>query len=162
RAPRERAAAQPGARRPRTLATMVTRYALGQDVDGRYEVLATLGQGGMGETYQARDCATGQTVVVKVPYAQLIGDPAVFSRYQREIEVGKRLQHPNVQRLIAAGQPGHGVAPYMVFEYVDGQGLRDYLAQHAPLAEAEARAIAGQLAAALDYCHGQGVVHRDL
>src|SRR5712692_78634 len=99
----------------------------------------------MGETYRAREADTGREVVVKVPYANLIGDPGVFGRYQREMEIGKRLSHPNIQHLVA-----------------DGELLRDYLAAHAPLPVDEAIRIALQLADALAYCHQQGIVHRDL
>lgn len=137
-------------------------YEPGQVIDRRYEVLAVLGHGGMGEAYKARDGATGQLVVVKIPYASLIGDPATFSRYQREMEIGRRLQHPNIQHLVAEGRLEGGVAPYMVLEYVEGRGLRAYLAQHAPLCVEEAVRIACQLTEALQYCHEQGVIHRDL
>jgi eukaryotic-like serine/threonine-protein kinase len=138
------------------------RYDVGQVVDGRYEVVAPLGSGGMSEAYKARDREGGGTVVVKIPYANLIGDPATFSRYQREMEIGKRLQHPNIQHLLAEGRLAGGQAPYMVLEYVDGELLRDYLTRQAPLPIDQAVAITLQLVDALDYCHVQGIVHRDL
>lgn len=137
-------------------------YELGQTVDGRYQILSPLGHGGMSEAYKARDRESGQVVVLKIPHASLIGDPATFSRYQREMEIGKRLQHPHIQHLIAEGKPGGGVAPYMVLEYVEGELLRSYLAKHTPLPVDEALRITGQLAEALQYCHDHGVVHRDL
>jgi serine/threonine-protein kinase len=141
---------------------MVVRYDVGQTVGDHYEVLAPLGQGGMSEVYKARDSQTGGVVVVKIPYASMIGDPAVYSRYQRELEIGKRLDHPNIQRLLADGRLAGGVAPYLVLEYVDGQLLRKLIAERAPFPVDEAVDIALQLAGALEYCHGQGVVHRDL
>ena len=138
------------------------RYATGQTVNDKYDILESLGQGGMSEAYKARDRQTGRLVVLKIPFGSLIGDPATFSRYQRELEIGKRLHHPNIQQLIADGRLDDGVAPYLVLEFVDGTLLRDYLREHAPLSVEDAIRITVQLANALEYCHGHGVVHRDL
>jgi serine/threonine-protein kinase len=138
------------------------RYEAGQTVNDKYEILESLGQGGMNDAYKARDRATGRTVVLKVPFFSLIGDPATYSRYQRELEIGKRLHHPNIQELLDEGRLEGGVSPYLVLEYVDGTLLREYLRQHAPLPVEEAITIAIQLADALQYCHEHGVVHRDL
>jgi eukaryotic-like serine/threonine-protein kinase len=138
------------------------RYETGQTVNDKYDILESLGQGGMNEAYKARDRATGRLVVLKIPFGSLIGDPATFSRYQRELEIGKRLHHPNIQEFIADGRLDDGVAPYLVLEFVDGTLLRDYLREHAPLSVDEAIGITVQLANALEYCHAHGVVHRDL
>jgi serine/threonine-protein kinase len=138
------------------------RFQAGETVNDRYEILESLGQGGMNDAYKARDRATGQVVVLKVPFMSLIGDPATYSRYQRELEIGKRLHHPNIQQLLDEGRLGDGVGPYLVLEYVDGTLLREYLRQNAPLPVNEAISIASQLADALQYCHEHGVVHRDL
>jgi len=90
----------------------------GELFDGRWQIVEPLGHGGMSETYTARDADSGQTVVLKVPHASMIGDPATFSRYEREMKVGEQLHHPNIQGLIFAGHPGRGVPPYMVLEYI--------------------------------------------
>jgi eukaryotic-like serine/threonine-protein kinase len=137
------------------------RLAPGQAV-GRYDVVDLLGEGGMSESYRARDRETGQTVVLKVPYANIIGDPSTYSRYERETEIGRRLVHPNIQRLLDTGRLEDTVAPYIVWEYVDGESLRQYLSEHAPLPTDEAMDLAHQLASAVDACHQQGIVHRDL
>jgi serine/threonine-protein kinase len=138
------------------------RYQVGQTVNDKYEILDTLGQGGMNDAYKARDRGSGRLVVLKIPFTSLIGDPATYSRYQRELEIGKRLHHPNIQALLDEGRLDGGVAPYLVLEFVDGTLLREYLRQHAPLPVDEAVTIAVQLADALEYCHEHGVVHRDL
>ena len=138
------------------------RYQTGETVNGRYEILEALGQGGMNDAYKARDRETGRLVVLKVPFTSLIGDVATYSRYQRELEIGKRLHHPNIQQLLDEGRLGDGAGPYLVLEYVDGTLLREYLRANAPLQPEEAVRIATQLADALQYCHEQGVVHRDL
>lgn len=133
----------------------------GQRVNG-YEIDGVLGSGGTSEVYHARDAATGQPVVLKVPHPQLIGDLATFSRFQREIAIGKRLQHPNIQRVLGTGQLDNGVTPYIVLEYVEGESLRRYLDAHKLLPIEEAIRIAGELAAAIAHCHREGVIHRDL
>ena len=138
------------------------RYQAGQTVNGKYEILENLGQGGMNDAYKARDRASGRLVVIKIPFTSLIGDPATFSRYQRELEIGKRLHHPNIQELLEDGRLEGGVAPYLVLEYVDGTLLREYLHDRGPLPVDEAIRITIQLADALQYCHEHGVVHRDL
>ncbi|MBV9578309.1 MAG: serine/threonine protein kinase [Chloroflexi bacterium] len=139
-------------------------YQAGETVNQRYEILESLGHGGMSDAYKARDRETGGLVVLKIPYSSLIGDPATYSRYQREVEIGKRLHHPNIQHLVEEGRldDSGGVAPYLVLEFVDGITLREYLEQHAPLPVDEAIHIALQVADALQYCHEHGVVHRDL
>lgn len=137
------------------------RYEVGQTVEDRYDILEALGQGGMNDAYKARDLETGRLVVLKIPFSSLIGDPATYSRYQRELEIGKRLHHPNIQELVDEGRL-NGVTPYLVLEYVDGTLLREYLRQHAPLPVDEAINITLQLTDALHYCHEHGVVHRDL
>lgn len=129
------------------------RYQVGHTVNGRYEIVEVLGQGGMNDAYRALDRLTGQTVVLKIPFSSLIGDPSTFSRYQRELEIGKRLHHPNIQALLDEGRLEGGPTPYLVLEYVDGTLLREYLRQHAPLTADEAIRIAVQLADALQYCH---------
>jgi serine/threonine-protein kinase len=137
-------------------------YAPGQTLNGRYEILEGLGQGGMSEAYKARDRSTGQLVVLKIPFGSIIGDPATFSRYQRELEIGRRLNHPNIQHLLDEGRIDGGAAPYLVLEYVDGVLLREYLSERKRLPTEEALHIATQLADALEYCHEHGVIHRDL
>jgi len=138
------------------------RLQVGEIVNGRFEVLESLGQGGMNDAFKARDRETGRLVVLKVPFMSLIGDPATYSRYERELEIGKRLHHANIQQLIDAGRLDGGSAPYLVLEFVDGMLLREYLRRRAPLPVGEAIRIAVQLADALQYCHDHGVVHRDL
>ncbi len=133
------------------------RYASGHVLDGRYRIECLLGEGGMGETYKATDLETNQVVVLKLPQIVTAGDISAFNRYRREIEIGGRLEHPGIQRLLSDDH-----APYMVLEYVEGETLRSYLHTHAPLALDEALRIVRQLAETLEYVHSQGVVHRDL
>jgi len=135
------------------------RFTAGERVDG-YEIVSQLGTGGMSEVYLAH--SSDQQVVIKIPHAALIGDPAAFSRFQREIEIGRRLQHPNIQQLLGVGYLPSGGAPFIVTEYVDGESFRVYLDEHKPLSLEEAIKFARQIAEVLNYCHQQGVIHRDL
>jgi eukaryotic-like serine/threonine-protein kinase len=133
------------------------RYAAGDLIDQRYRVVRELGEGGMAEVYQAIDSSTGDSVVLKIPHVALAGDLAAFNRYRREIEIGARLDHPGIQRLLSDPK-----LPYMVLEYVDGQTLRAYIHEHAPLSVDKSLQLTARLARTLEYVHNQGVVHRDL
>jgi serine/threonine-protein kinase len=134
------------------------RYAVGDRVDGRYEIRSNLASGGMADVYRATDCQTGRDVVLKLPQVALAGDLAAFNRYQREIEISRGLDHPGLQRLL--NDPSDH---YLVFEYVEGESLRRYLRKHPQgLPIDEVQCIGLQLAETLRYVHQQGVVHRDL
>jgi len=135
------------------------RFEPGQQID-QYTIVRRLGQGGMGTVYQARD-AQGRPVVLKVPFDTLLDDPGTQARYERELEIARQLDHPNIQRLLATGRTADGV-PYSVLEWVDGSLLREHLYDGRPLEVGEAVQIALQLCDALEYCHRQGIVHRDL
>jgi len=133
------------------------RHAIGDSVAGRYQIRALLAEGGMAEVYRAVDTSTGLDVVLKVPHISIAGDVAAFNRYRREIDIAHRLDHPGLQRLLSDAN-----APFMVFEYVEGESLRTYLSRHARLPIEEVLRIGRQLAETLQYVHEQGVVHRDL
>jgi serine/threonine protein kinase len=139
----------------------VARHQVGQLVD-HYELVELLGEGGYAEAWLAHDRKAGdRPVVVKFPYAELFGDPALFQRYRREAEIARRLDHPNVQRALDDGQ--HRSEPYLVLEYVAGPTLRAWLRAHpGPLPLDQVIAWATQLAEALAYLHRHGIVHRDL
>ena len=133
-------------------------YAIGARIDDHYEVRSVLASGGMADVYRATDCRSGADVVLKIPQVTLAGDLAAFNRYQRELEIARGLRYPGLQRLLSGPD-----ARYMVFEYIEGQSLRGYLAQRGGrLPVEEAVDIAIQLARTLEYVHGQGIVHRDL
>jgi serine/threonine protein kinase len=131
------------------------------DVIDRYEVVQVLGEGAYAETYRARDTKSGADVVLKCPNPMLFADPAIHQRFQREAEIGRRLDHPGVQRSLDAGE--NRTEPYMVLEYVQGENLRRRLRQfEGPVPVATAVDWGGQLADALAYLHDNGIVHRDL
>jgi len=133
------------------------RHSPGECVDGRYEIRALLGEGGMAEVYRAVDKTTGREVVLKLPHLAVAGDLAAFNRYRRETEVASGLDHPGLQRLLS--EPN---AQYMVLDYIEGETLRAYLAARGYLPVDEVLRIGVQLAETLQYVHDRGVVHRDL
>ena len=140
---------------------MTTTYAAGTQVD-HYEIIRLLGHGGMNRVYLARDVSNEQTVVLKFPNDDLIGNIAVFERYKREAEIGNRLHHPHVQHLLNTDEKRS--EDYLVVEYIKGQTLRTVLEEHAPnpLPVAEAIRITLQICDALVYCHEHGIFHRDI
>jgi serine/threonine-protein kinase len=116
---------------------------------GPYLIEAPVGAGGMGEVYRANDSRLGRDVAIKTS-KQMFDE-----RYKREARAIAALNHPNVCTLYDVGPD------YLVMEYVDGQSLADRIAQGA-VPEADAIAIATQIANALEAAHEKGIIHRDL
>jgi serine/threonine-protein kinase len=129
---------------------------------GTYEVTGTLGVGGMGEVYRARDTKLGRSVAIKVLPPAFAADPDRVPRFDREAQLLASLNHPHIAALYGTGQSdGTVAAHFLIMELVEGQTLLERL-QRGPLPVAEALAIAVQIADALECAHERGVVHRDL
>jgi len=126
---------------------------------GEYTIVESVGQGGFGHIFKARG-PDGILVILKFPEESLLGDPATYERFRREVAVGQRLDHPAIPRVI--GMKETRDATFLVMEYVEGESLRRYIWEHAPLPTEEAISIARQLAATLGYLHSRGIYHRDL
>jgi serine/threonine-protein kinase len=126
---------------------------------GAYEILALIGQGGMGEVYRARDTRLGRDVAVKVLPSVFASDPDRMGRFEREARVLASLQHSNIAVLHGLEESGDVRA--LVMELVEGPTLADRIAQ-GPISIEEAIPIALQIVEALDYAHERGVIHRDL
>jgi Protein kinase domain len=125
---------------------------------GRYRLDALLGEGGMALVYRAVDTAVGRDVALKVVHPSLARDPAFVARFLREARVVGRLQHPNILPLYDTGEQDH--RPYLVMPYMAAGTLEDWLARgHTPT---EILAFVRPIAAALDYAHERGVIHRDV
>jgi serine/threonine protein kinase len=133
----------------------------GQILDGRFHLLEELQRGGMATVFKAHDLAQdGRAVVVKLPLPIFASGFGTWSLFQKEEEIGRRLDHPYVLRFVPlAADKRRG---YVVTEYVPGCSLADHLRDHRVLREPEALAICGKLCAALAYLHAEGVVHYDL
>src|SRR5687767_9661678 len=126
---------------------------------GAYEIIAKLGEGGMGEVYRARDAKLGRDVALKILGGAFITDPDRLARFRREAQVLASLNHPNIAAIY--GFEDSGATHALVLELVEGPTLADRIAE-GPLALVDAMAIAKQIAQALDAAHQQGIIHRDL
>ena len=126
---------------------------------GRYEIIAPLGAGGMGEVHLARDARLDRRVAVKALPAHLLGDPIARERLRREAVASASLDHPFICKVFEVGESGD--ASYIVMEYVEGQTLHQRLAS-GPLPAAECVRIACEIADALEAAHAGRLVHRDL
>jgi len=126
---------------------------------GPLEVLASVGAGGMGEVYRARDTKLGRDVAVKVLPSDLADNPEALSRFKREAQTLASLNHPNIATIYGIEESG-GIRA-LVMELVEGEDLSAMIAR-GPLPLAEALPIARQIADALEAAHEQGIVHRDL
>jgi hypothetical protein len=127
---------------------------------GVYQVGELLGRGGMGEVYRGFHPALNRTVAIKVLAGALAENETSRVRFEREAQMVARLRHPNIVSMF-----DYGVADstyYMVMEYVAGQELADYIEQVRCLPLDATRLLLEDVAAALDYAHGQGLVHRDV
>jgi Tol biopolymer transport system component len=124
-----------------------------------YEVGDSIGAGGMGEVYRARDTKLNRDVALKVLPEAFVTEPERLARFQREAEVLAALNHPNIAHIY--GLEDSGDTPAIVLELVEGPTLADRIAQGAiPLDEA--LNIANQIADALEAAHALGIIHRDL
>jgi len=126
---------------------------------GRYDVRDVLGRGGMATVYRADDARHRRQVAIKVLRTELSATIGV-DRFLKEIEIAAGLHHPHILMLIDSGEVG-GV-PYYVMPLVEGESLRDRMERSGPLTTEDALAIAAEVADALDYAHGRGVIHRDI
>jgi predicted Ser/Thr protein kinase len=127
---------------------------------GQYDVERVLGHGGMGMVVLARDRALDRPVAIKVISPHLDVSPRHRKRFLQEARIVAKLRHPNIVAVYAGGESG-GLL-YFVMEYVPGESLRDLLTRDRCCDAGRAEAILRDLADALAYAHGQGVVHRDI
>lgn len=126
---------------------------------GRYEILAPIGAGSMGEVYCARDSQLDRSVALKILTSSRPTTPRQLERFQREARAIARITHPHICTIHDVGEVD-GV-PFLVMELLEGETLAERL-DDGPVPVVQAVAIAGDMAAALDAAHAKGVVHRDL
>ena len=135
----------------------------GKDVilAGRYHIIRQLGQGGMGSVWLAEDRQLdNRKVAIKMLPSIIVTDKRAYQQLKSEALVSLKLIHPNIVTL-RAFEENEG-APFLVMDYIEGQTLSDYLAEKGKLSEAETIKLLKPIAAALDYAHGEKVIHRDV
>lgn len=127
---------------------------------GRYEILGTLGEGGFATVYRARDTALGRQIALKVLLPHLAADPTIRQRFLTEASVIARLRHANIVTVYDVGEVGG--QPYFTMELIEGHTLAALVRDGQGLPLSQVVHILTGLAAALDYLHAAGLVHRDI
>jgi serine/threonine protein kinase len=125
----------------------------------QYELTELIARSGMASIFKAVDRLNGQTVAIKIPYTHFESDVVFYGRFQREEEVVRRLDHPNIIKVFT---PKRKTRMYIAMEYVEGVSLRVELRDRRPFETARALDFARQICNAMVYLHGERVVHRDL
>ncbi len=126
----------------------------------RYEIIAMLGAGGMGNVYRAHDRELDEEVAIKVLHPQIAAAPGSLERFRREVKLARRVTHPNVARVFDIGE--HGDEKIITMELVDGESLSSLLERERVLPSARAIDITCAICAGVSAAHAAGVVHRDL
>ncbi|AKV03085.1 serine/threonine protein kinase [Labilithrix luteola] len=134
---------------------------LGTVIDRRYEVVAPLGEGGMGTVYKVRHVTLDRLFALKVLRAELASDAQLAARFVQEARATAAIKHPSVVAITDFGALPDG-APYFVMELLQGETLATRLRARGPLAPFEAALVARAIADGLEASHAVGVIHRDL
>jgi len=129
-------------------------------VDGRYRAMKRLGTGGMAEVWCAQDEVLGRRVALKLLGGRFTQDPEFRERFRREAQAAAGLTHPNIVGIFDRSE-WEGT-PYIAMELVDGQTLKELVAERGPLPPNIAVGLTEQILGALGYAHRRGIVHRDV
>ena len=132
-----------------------------QRIEGKYEILEKIREGGMGAIYKVRHRLLDEIRVIKLMRQQLVEDEELKARFVREARLAIKLRHPNIAQLYDFTVDDDGTA-LMVMEFIDGMTLEDVLALHGPPPPGFALEVAQQSLKALGYLHAKGLIHRDI
>lgn len=136
---------------------------LGQVVDGKYEILSLIGEGGMGAVYRSRHKTTGREAAVKVISSEDVArNETLIARFEREAQAAAKIRSPHIVEILDAGHDASTGHPYMVMELLVGMNVHRLLRQLGPLPAELAIRIAIQTCFGLEKAHAVGVVHRDI
>jgi serine/threonine-protein kinase len=133
---------------------------IGQRISGRYQILETIGGGGMANVYKALDVILDRYVAVKVLQPQFSGDDQFIKRFRREAQSATSLAHPNIVNIYDVGEEGNTY--YIVMEYVEGQTLKELIQSRGPIPVEESVDYMEQMLAALEHSHANHIIHRDI
>src|ERR1044071_372538 len=130
-------------------------------LNGRYEVIGPLGQGGMATVYRGRDLRLGRAVAIKILHNYYAADDEFLQRFAHEAMSAASLSsHPNIVDVYDVGQDGD--LNYIVMELIEGRDLKAMIDAEAPISPDTALQIIEQAAEGLDYAHRRGLIHRDV
>jgi eukaryotic-like serine/threonine-protein kinase len=133
---------------------------VGETIAGRYELQELVGHGGMSSVYRAHDSLLERYVALKLLHEQYNADDGFVERFKREARLVAQLQHPNIVTVIDRGEEDG--RQYIVFEYIDGENLKEFVVRKGRLEVREALEVALEVARALAFAHAAGLVHRDV
>ncbi|MGF1580613.1 MAG: serine/threonine-protein kinase [Gemmataceae bacterium] len=128
---------------------------------GPYHLVTPIGRGGMGTVYLARDTRNDRSVALKIlPPRRAREEERMLARFQREMEISRRVSHPHLAHTYDAGE--YHKIHFIAMEYIPGTNLYQRVVQRGPLSVGEAARLFAQIASGLEHAHNQGVIHRDL
>ncbi|MBK9144056.1 MAG: protein kinase [Candidatus Melainabacteria bacterium] len=131
------------------------------DLGESFEVLDLIGHGGMGSVFRVKSKADGSILAAKVLRRELLDDRASLKRFEQEADAIARLDHPGIVNVHGRASTTQGV-PYLLMDYVEGESLDSRIEKEGGLDPARTISIFEQVAEALEYAHGKGVIHRDI
>jgi eukaryotic-like serine/threonine-protein kinase len=132
----------------------------GEVIAGRYDLLELIGKGGMSSVWKAHDRLLDRQIAIKVLHPQYTEDEEYVERFRREARSVAQLSHPNIVTVIDRGQDAG--RQFIVFEYVEGENLKQLLRRTGPMPVGDALVLTLQMARALSFAHGRGLIHRDV
>lgn len=141
-----------------------TTFSQGEMVAGRYRIVQFIGQGGMGDVYEAEDLELHEHVALKTVRPEIAADTRSIDRFKREIQLARRVTHSNVCRIFDLGYhrlPTGGEITFLTMELLPGESLAGRLRRMGRIKPEEASPLVAQMAAALAAAHEAGIVHRD-
>ncbi|MDV2685380.1 Stk1 family PASTA domain-containing Ser/Thr kinase [Alkalihalophilus lindianensis] len=133
---------------------------IGNRIAGRYQILETIGGGGMANVYKALDVILDRHVAVKVLQPQFSEDEQFIKRFRREAQAATSLNHPNVVNIFDVGEEGNTY--YIVMEYVEGLTLKELIQQQSTLQVDQVLDLLKQMMAAIAHAHANQIIHRDI
>ncbi len=133
---------------------------VGKIIDGRYEMLQRVGEGGMGVVYKCKQISIDRIIALKMLNQQMASDPTWVQRFYNEAKACSKLQHPNTIRMFDFGQTTDGRL-FMTMEFLDGMSLREAVA-NGPLTPQRVMKVMIQCCASLAEAHSIGIIHRDI
>jgi eukaryotic-like serine/threonine-protein kinase len=133
---------------------------IGKRINGRYQILSRIGDGGMAVVYKAKDLILDRLCAVKVLRSEFSNDDAFIRRFRREAESVASLSHTNIVNIYDIGEEED--LYYIVMEYIDGVTLKSFIKEYAPVSASDAIYVLKQIASAIEHAHQHGIVHRDI